>query len=62
MQGKSAGELRSREFTEDEWQRAAQAAAVGASEHGMHPTGESANAIRKVECLSQCFPAGDAGR
>jgi len=30
--------------------------------NGMHPTGESANAIRQVECLSQCFPAGDAGR
>jgi len=30
--------------------------------NGMHPTGESANVRRKVECLSQCFPAGDAGR
>ena len=29
---------------------------------GMHPTGESGNVIRKLGCLSQFFPAGDAGR
>jgi len=29
---------------------------------GMHPTGNSVNVIRKVGCLSQSFPAGDAGR
>jgi len=36
--------------------------AVAKSNNGMHPTGESANAIRQVECLCQCFPAGDAWR
>ena len=30
--------------------------------NGMHPTGMSANVIRQLECLFQCFPAGDAGR
>ena len=30
--------------------------------NGMHPTGESANVIRQLECLCQSFPAGDAGR
>jgi len=30
--------------------------------NGMHPTEESVDAMRKVECLCQCFPAGDAGR
>jgi hypothetical protein len=30
--------------------------------NGMHPTGMSIDVIRKVGCLSQCFPAGDAGR
>jgi hypothetical protein len=29
---------------------------------GMHPTGESGNVIRKLGCLCQSFPAGDAGR
>jgi len=30
--------------------------------NGMHPTGRSVNVMRKVECRSQSFPAGDAGR
>ena len=28
----------------------------------MHPTGQSMDVIRQVECLCQCFPAGDAWR
>jgi hypothetical protein len=34
----------------------------GQPNNGMHPTGESGNVIRQIGCLSQCFPAGDAGR
>ena len=30
--------------------------------NGMHPTGQSADAIRQIECCFECFPAGDAGR
>jgi len=30
--------------------------------NGMHPTENSLDVMRKVGCLSQCFPAGDAGR
>jgi len=30
--------------------------------NGMHPTGKSANVIRKIESLRRFFPAGDAGR
>jgi len=44
-------------------------AALGASgggernpNNGMHPTGISLNIIRKIGCLFQSFPAGDAGR
>jgi hypothetical protein len=28
----------------------------------MHPTRVSVDVIREIGCLSQCFPAGDAGR
>jgi len=34
----------------------------GQPNNGMHPTGHSMDVMRKVECLFQCFPAGDAGR
>jgi len=30
--------------------------------NGMHPTGNSMDVIRQLECLFQSFPAGDAGR
>jgi len=30
--------------------------------NGMHATGESVDVMRQLECFSQCFPAGDAGR
>ena len=30
--------------------------------NGRHPTGISSDAIRKAGCLSEFFPAGDAGR
>jgi len=30
--------------------------------NGMHPTGNSMDVIRQLECLCQSFPAGDAGR
>jgi hypothetical protein len=32
------------------------------SNNGMHPTGNSMDVIRQLECLFQSFPAGDAGR
>jgi hypothetical protein len=34
----------------------------GQPNNGMHPTGHSADVIRKVGCLYRFFPAGDAGR
>jgi hypothetical protein len=34
----------------------------GRHNNGMHPTGMSVDVMRKIGCLSQSFPAGDAGR
>jgi len=45
-----------------EWGRLAQAACGALPNNGMHPTGQSVDVIRQLECLCQCFPAGDAGR
>jgi len=51
----------SRGSTEKQW-RSARRNKELQHNNGMHPTGHSANVMRKIECFSQCFPAGDAGR